>query len=115
MIRFGLVASLAALIGLAACTTTHSGVPDPDTVDEIREELERTSCRNRMDDLAFRLRGLLLADTTGSADPRELGALLDDSLLVCPSSEQSYLIEKRGDSWVVRCPVGHGSKSFEAP
>ncbi|MBD3370738.1 hypothetical protein GF402_10275 [Candidatus Fermentibacteria bacterium] len=106
--------ALVALVGMSACSL-RSGVPDTDTVEEIREELDRTACRNRLDDLAFALRGLVLSDTTGSTDPARLCVLLDDSLLVCPATGGRYLIEEKGDEWVVRCPAGHGSESFEVP
>ena len=100
-------ALLLLMILVAACAESTSGR----SVDELRERLERTRCRNRMDSLVFTVKGLLLdveEPDGGSVD--SVVASLGDSLASCPSSNLRYQVTLEDNSLRVECPAGHGGR-----
>ncbi len=95
------------IIFLAGCGTRSSGEMD---IDEIRERLNRNSCRINRDQLVFALGDLEFHnDTTYAELPVEL---LADSLVRCPVSEEVYEMLRLDGSRVLRCPSGHGETKF---
>lgn len=95
--------SIASLL-LTACGTTVSNL------DEIEERLNENRCRINREALIFEMAELeYFQDTTYYEIPQ---LLLDDSLLVCPLTDQFYLFVIDGNDRSIECPSIHGDSSF---
>lgn len=89
---------------LVSCGATTS------SIDEIRERLETNKCRLNREELIFQIRDQeYLQDTIYTEIP---AILLQDSLLVCPSTGVHYTLVRDGDDRSIECPSGHGDSSF---
>ncbi len=95
---------IAAFLLVAACGTATSNI------DEIRDRLNENSCRINREELIFQIRELeYLQDTTFAEIPQ---FLLNDSLLVCPSTGHHYTMVADGNDRTIICPAGHGESSL---
>lgn len=99
---------LLALFAVSCGGTASTG----GSVDRLRERLETTRCRNRMDSLAFEMQGLLLDVESPDAEALDsIASTMGDSLTSCPSSELPYSLSLDDGRITVTCPDGHGGRS----
>lgn len=102
MRNVSLFTGLAVLL-FAACGTSTNIV-------KIQTRLNENKCRLNREELIFRMQDLeYLQDTTFNEIPQ---TLIDDSLLVCPATNQFYLLVVDGNDRAVICPQEHGESSF---
>ena len=95
---------IAAFLFVTACGTATSNI------DMIKERLTENGCRINREELIFQMRELeYLQDTVYTEIPQPL---LEDSLLVCPSTSQLYMMAVDGNDRTIICPAGHGESSF---
>ncbi|MCK5131978.1 MAG: hypothetical protein KAR40_07490 [Candidatus Sabulitectum sp.] len=103
MRNVSLFTGLAVLL-FAACGTSISNI------DKIQARLNKNKCRINREELIYSMQDLeYRQDTTFTEIPQ---TLIDDSLLVCPATNQFYLLVVDGNDRTVICPGGHGESSF---
>lgn len=98
-----LLISLTFLLSASCGTSTSS-------IDKIQERLNENACRINREELIFQIQELeYRQDTTFKEIPQ---SFLNDSLLLCPATDQPYLMIVNGNDRMIRCPSGHGESSF---
>jgi hypothetical protein len=97
---------------LAACGRSNVQLLDEGGLESIRGELDIQTCLIRIDSVGFEIGGILY-HAAADGDDRPLKELLPDTLPVCPTSGEDYIITETQSEVIITCPAGHGSVTLQ--
>ncbi len=97
------------LCGLALTASCGTKTTSELTLEEIRLRLEGNRCRLVLDKAQYEIMSWEYDHEERITSGEALRAALPESLVVCPVTLESYVLDVDSDSRQLVCPAGHGS------